>query len=31
VDELIDGLGRAQIEAVFRLSAEGLAGPPLCS
>jgi len=28
VDELIDVLGRAQIEAVLRLSAEGIAGPP---
>jgi transposase-like protein len=28
VDELIDVLGRAQIEAVLLLSAEGLAGPP---
>jgi hypothetical protein len=28
VDELIDVLGRAQIEAVLRLSAEGMAGPP---
>ncbi len=28
VDELIVVLGRAQIEAVLRLSAEGLAGPP---
>jgi putative transposase len=28
VDELIDILGRAQIEAVLRLSAEGVAGPP---
>jgi len=28
VDELIDFLGRAQIEAVLRLSAEGIAGPP---
>jgi putative transposase len=28
VDELIDVLGRAQIEAVLRLSAEGVAGPP---
>ena len=28
VDELIDVLGRAQIEAVLRRSAEGLAGPP---
>jgi len=27
VDELIDVLGRAQIEAVLRLSAEGIAGP----
>ena len=28
VDELIDILGRVQIEAVLRLSAEGVAGPP---
>ncbi len=28
MDELIDVLGRAQIEAVLRLSAEGVAGPP---
>ncbi len=28
VDELIDVLGQAQIEAVLRLSAEGVAGPP---
>jgi putative transposase len=28
VDELIDVLGRAQIEAVLRMSAEGVAGPP---
>ena len=28
VDELMDVLGRASIEAVLRLSAEGLAGPP---
>ncbi len=28
VDELIDVLGRASIEAVLRLSAQGLAGPP---
>ena len=28
VDDLIDVLGRAQIEAVLRLSAERLAGPP---
>jgi transposase-like protein len=28
VDELIDVLGRATIEAVLRLSAEGIAGPP---
>lgn len=28
VDEMIDVLGRAQIEAVLRLSAEGMAGPP---
>ncbi len=28
VDELIDLLGRASIEAVLRLSAEGIAGPP---
>ena len=28
VDELIDVLGRAQIEAALRLSAEGVAGPP---
>jgi transposase-like protein len=28
VDELIDVLGRAQIEAALRLSAEGIAGPP---
>ncbi|MGI0081287.1 MAG: IS256 family transposase, partial [Nitrososphaerales archaeon] len=28
VDELIDVLGRAQIEAVLRLSADGIAGPP---
>jgi transposase-like protein len=28
VDELIDVLGRAQIEAVLRLSAEGIAGSP---
>jgi transposase-like protein len=28
VDELIDVLGRASIEAVLRLSAEGIAGPP---
>jgi putative transposase len=28
VDELIDVLGRAQIEAVLRLSAERVAGPP---
>jgi transposase-like protein len=28
VDDLIDVLGRAQIEAVLRLSAEGTAGPP---
>lgn len=28
VDELIDVLGRAQIEAVLRLSAERIAGPP---
>jgi putative transposase len=28
VDELIDVLGRAQIEAVLRLSAERMAGPP---
>jgi putative transposase len=28
VDELIDVLGRAQIEAILRLSAEGVAGPP---
>jgi transposase-like protein len=28
VDELIDVLGRASVEAVLRLSAEGVAGPP---
>ena len=28
VDELVDVLGRAQIEAVLRLSAQGIAGPP---
>jgi len=28
VDELIDALGRAQIEAVLRISAAGMAGPP---
>ena len=28
VDDLIDMLGRAQIEAVLRPSAEGVAGPP---
>jgi len=28
VDELIDVLGRASIEAVLRLSAQGIAGPP---
>ncbi len=28
VDELIDVLGRATIEAVLKLSAEGIAGPP---
>ncbi len=28
LDELIDLLGRASIEAVLRLSAEGVAGPP---
>ena len=28
VDELIDAVGRAQIEAVLRLSAQGIAGPP---
>ncbi len=28
VDELIDVLGRAQVEAVLRLSAERVAGPP---
>jgi len=28
VDELIDVLGRASVEAVLRLSAEGIAGPP---
>jgi putative transposase len=28
VDELIDVLGRAQIAAILRLSAEGVAGPP---
>ena len=28
VDELIDVVGRATIEAVLRLSAEGMAGPP---
>jgi transposase-like protein len=28
VDELIDVLGRASIEAVLQLSAEGIAGPP---
>ena len=28
IDELIDVLGRAQIEAVLRLSAERIAGPP---
>ncbi|MGH9606983.1 MAG: IS256 family transposase [Terracidiphilus sp.] len=28
VDELIDILGRAQIEAILRLSAAGIAGPP---
>jgi putative transposase len=28
VDQLIDVLGRASIEAVLRLSAEGIAGPP---
>jgi transposase-like protein len=28
VDELIDVLGRASLEAVLRLSAEGVAGPP---
>ena len=28
VDELIDVLGRAQVEAVLRLSAERIAGPP---
>jgi putative transposase len=28
VDELMDVLGRAQIEAVLRLSAQGIAGPP---
>jgi hypothetical protein len=27
VDELIDVLGRAQIEAMLRLSAQGIAGP----
>jgi hypothetical protein len=30
VDEPIDVLGRAQIEAVLRLSAERIAGPPHC-
>lgn len=28
VDELIDGVGRATIEAVLKLSAQGIAGPP---
>lgn len=28
VDELINVLGRAQIEAVLRMSAERIAGPP---
>lgn len=28
VDELIDVLGRASVEAVLRLSAQGIAGPP---
>ena len=28
VDELIDVLGRASIEAVLQLSAQGIAGPP---
>lgn len=28
VDELIDAPGRATIEAVLRLSAQGIAGPP---
>jgi putative transposase len=28
VDELIDGVGRATIEAVLKLSAQGVAGPP---
>jgi len=28
VDKLIDVLGRASVEAVLRLSAEGVAGPP---
>ena len=28
VAELIDRMGRAQIEEVLRLSAEGVAGPP---
>ncbi|MGD1154685.1 MAG: hypothetical protein ABSA41_02535 [Terriglobia bacterium] len=28
VDELIDVLGQAQIEAVLRLSAGGVVGPP---
>ena len=28
MDELVDVLGRAQIEAVLRLSAQGIAGPP---
>jgi len=28
VDEVIEVLGRATIEAVLRLSAEGIAGPP---
>jgi len=28
VDELIDVLGRATIEAVLKLSAQGVAGPP---
>ena len=28
VDDLVDQVGRAMIEAVLRLSAEGIAGPP---
>jgi putative transposase len=28
VDDLIDGVGRATIEAVLKLSAQGIAGPP---